>query len=495
MAANPQSTVPAAASFKLAPAHFIGNRPVNPRSGATLPVIDPSDGEVFGEIARGDEHDVDFAVESARVALEGEWGMLSAVDRGRLLHRLSLAIGERQEEFTQIEARDCGKPLKQARADVLAVARYFEFYAGACDKLHGETLPYHSGFTILTLREPLGVTAHIIPWNYPLQIFGRSVGAALAAGNACVVKPAEDACQSVLRLAQLAAEVGFPAGAINIVTGLGSEAGAALVAHPGIDHISFTGSPGVGILVSQAAAVNHVPVTLELGGKSPQILFADADFDLALPAIVNAIVQNAGQTCSAGSRLLIEKAVYEQVLDRLAGAFEKLRVGPAMMDLDCGPLIRQDQQQRVWDFLSDAHADGITIMASGSIVPEAPENGFYQAPTLLRDVPWDHRLAQEEVFGPVLAAMPFDNETQAIRLANSTRFGLVAGVWTENGARQMRMARAVRAGQVFINNYGAGGGVELPFGGVKASGHGREKGFEALYGFTALKTVALRHGV
>ncbi|MDB5855461.1 MAG: aldehyde Dehydrogenase [Herminiimonas sp.] len=494
MAADPQLIVPSSASFKLPAAHFIGNRAVNPHGGMTLPVIDPSNGEAFGEIARGDAEDIDFAVESARVALGGEWGMLSAVDRGRLLYRLSLAIGERIDEFTQIEARDCGKPLKQARADAIAVARYFEFYAGACDKLHGETLPYQAGFTVLTLREPLGVTAHIIPWNYPLQIFGRSVGAALAAGNACVVKPAEDACQSILRLAQLAAEVGFPAGAINIVTGLGSEAGAALVAHGGIDHISFTGSPDVGVLVSQAAAQNHVPVTLELGGKSPQILFADADFDLALPAIVNAIVQNAGQTCSAGSRLLIEKAVYEEVLEHLAGAFEKLRVGPAMMDLDCGPLIRQDQLQRVWDFLSDAHADGIAVMASGSIVPEAPENGFYQAPTLLRDVPWDHRLAQEEVFGPVLAAMPFDNEAHAIRLANSTRFGLVAGVWTENGARQMRMARAVRAGQVFVNNYGAGGGVELPFGGVKASGHGREKGFEALYGFTALKTIALRHG-
>jgi aldehyde dehydrogenase (NAD+) len=235
-------------------------------------------------------------------------------------------------------------------------------------------------------------------------------------------------------------------------------------------------------------------VTLELGGKSPQIVFADADFDLLLPAVTNAIVQNAGQTCSAGSRLLIEKPAYEKVLDLLASVFERLQVGPAQMDLDCGPLIRQQQQQRVWDFLSDAHSDGISVMAQGTVVPEAPETGFYQAPTLLRDVPYGHRLAQEEVFGPVLAAMPFDDERQAVRLANSTAFGLVAGVWTENGGRQMRMARAVRAGQVFINNYGAAGGVELPFGGVKASGHGREKGFEALYGFTTLKTIAIRHG-
>jgi len=299
---------------------------------------------------------------------------------------------------------------------------------------------------------------------------------------------------SILALAELAADIGFPAGVINIVTGYGHEAGAALVSHPGIDHVSFTGSAAVGTLVAQAAAVNHVPVTLELGGKSPQIVFADADIDLLLPAVTAAIVQNAGQTCSAGSRLLIEKPAYEKVLDLLASVFERLQVGPAQMDLDCGPLIRRTQQQRVWDFLSDAHTDGISVMAQGTVVPEAPESGFYQAPTLLRDVPPMHRLAQEEVFGPVLAAMPFDDETQAIRLANSTAFGLVAGVWTENGGRQMRMARAVRAGQVFINNYGAGGGVELPFGGVKSSGHGREKGFEALYGFTTLKTIAIRHG-
>jgi aldehyde dehydrogenase (NAD+) len=474
--------------------HFIGNRHVNPHGGLGIAVIDPSDGKPYAEIARGDADDIDFAILTARTAFEGEWGLMSAAERGRLLHKLSLAITERVDEFTQIEARDCGKPLKQAHADAMAVARYFEFYAGACDKLHGETIPYQTGYTVLTLREPFGVTGHIIPWNYPLQIFGRSVGGALAAGNACVVKPAEDACLSLLRLAELAADIGFPAGAINIVTGYGNEAGAALVAHPGIDHVSFTGSPAIGKLVVQAAANNHVPVTLELGGKSPQILFADADLDQALPVVINAIVQNAGQTCSAGSRLLIERPIYERAMDLLADMFERLQVGSAQMDLDCGPLIRQQQQQRVWDFLSDAHADGIAIMAQGAIVADAPESGFYQAPTLLRDVPFDHRLAQQEVFGPVLAAMPFDDEAQAIKLANSTQFGLVAGVWTENGARQMRMARAVRAGQVFINNYGAGGGIELPFGGVKASGHGREKGFEALYGFTTLKTVAIRHG-
>jgi aldehyde dehydrogenase (NAD+) len=327
-----------------------------------------------------------------------------------------------------------------------------------------------------------------------MQIFGRSVGGALAAGNVCVVKPAEDACLSLIRVAQLAAEVGFPPGALNIVTGYGHEVGDALARHRGIDHISFTGSPKIGTLIQQLAAERHCPVTLELGGKSPQIVFADADLDAALPAIINAIVQNAGQTCSAGSRLLVDQQIYEPLLERLGDAFAALRVGPAAMDLDLGPLIRQSQQQRVQGFLSDAQVAGITMVAQGQIADEAPETGYYQAPTLLRDVPVQHRLAQEEVFGPVLCAMPFRDEDHAVELANATQFGLVAGVWTRDGARQFRMARRLRCGQVFINNYGAGGGVELPFGGFKASGHGREKGFEALYGFTALKTVAIRHG-
>lgn len=474
--------------------NHIANAAVPAASGRTLPVIDPSTGEPYDDIPRSGPEDIDAAVRAARACFEGPWSRLSPAERGRLLLRLSLKIAEHAEELAAIEQRDCGKPTKQARSDAAALARYFEFYGGAADKLCGETIPYTNGTSVLTWREPHGVTGHIIPWNYPMQIFGRSVGGALAAGNCCVVKPAEDACLSLLRVAALAAEVGFPPGAINIVTGYGHEVGDALARHPGIDHISFTGSPRVGTLIQQAAAERHCPVTLELGGKSPQILFADADLDAALPYLINAIVQNAGQTCSAGSRVLIDSLIYEPLLERLGAAFERLRVGPAAMDLDCGPLIRQSQLQRVWDFLSDAQAAGIPMVAQGRVVESAPEGGYYQAPTLLRDVPVMHRLAQEEVFGPVLAAMPFHDEDEAVALANATPFGLVAGVWTRDGARQLRMARRVRAGQVFVNNYGAGGGVELPFGGVKSSGHGREKGFEALYGFTTLKTVALRHG-
>jgi aldehyde dehydrogenase (NAD+) len=474
--------------------NYIANASVRSASGKTLPVIDPSDGQPFDEIQRSNAQDIHDAVQAAHDCMDNVWHKVSAAERGRLLMALSRKIAEHADELAAIEQRDCGKPTKQARADAAALVRYFEFYAGACDKLHGETLPYLDGYSVMTWREPHGVTGHLIPWNYPMQIFGRSVGGALAAGNVCVVKPAEDACLSLIRVAQLAAEAGFPAGAINIVTGYGHEVGDALARHPGIQHISFTGSPTVGTLIQQVAAERHCPVTLELGGKSPQIVFADADLDQAIPALVNAIVQNAGQTCSAGSRLLVDKLIYEPLLERLGQAFEKLRVGPASMDLDVGPLIRQTQQQRVWDFLSDAQVANIPMVAQGQIVDEAPDTGFYQAPTLLRDVPVDHRLAQEEVFGPVLCAMSFDDEDHAVELANATQFGLVAGIWTRDGGRQFRMAKRVQSGQVFINNYGAGGGVELPFGGVKSSGYGREKGFEALYGFTTLKTVAIKHG-
>ncbi len=476
------------------PQHFIGNRWVEPATGSTLPMIDPSDGKPFAAIAAGTAPDIDHAVLAAERARDGAWGRQAPAEKGRLLGRLAREILDHADELAVVEARDCGKPLRQARADVAACARYFEFYGGASDKIHGDTIPYPAGYTVLTWREPHGVTGHIIPWNYPLQIFGRSVAAALAAGNACVVKPAEDACLSLLRVAELAAGIGLPEGALNIVTGLGREAGAALAAHRGIEHLSFTGSPATGAFVAGEAAKRHCPVTLELGGKGPQVVFADANLDVALPVIVNAIVQNAGQTCSAGSRLLVEQSRYEEVIEKLAPRFAALKVGPALVDLDCGPLIRASQLARVRGFLADAERDGFATVAKGGIVADVPAGGYYVEPHLLRDVRPGSRIGCEEVFGPVLAAMPFTDEADAVRIANATDFGLVAGVWTENGARQLRVARAIRSGQVFVNNYGAGGGVELPFGGVKHSGHGREKGFEALYGFTVLKTVVLQHG-
>ena len=470
---------------------FINNEWVKPAEAEPLILQNPSTGETLAEIARGCAADIDNAVNSAQSSLNGVWGAMTALERGRILAKIGQLVLENTEMLTQLESADVGKPLAQAKADVIALARYMEFYAGATDKIHGSTIPYLDGFTVYTLREPHGVTGHIIPWNYPMQIIGRSVGGALAMGNAAVLKPAEEACLTALAFAEIARQAGLPAGALSVVPGLGVEAGAALSAHALVNHISFTGSVGVGKLIQAAAATHVVPVTLELGGKSPQLVFNDADVDAALPFLVNAGLQNAGQTCSASSRILVQRDVYAEVVDKMARRYTELKVGPAQSDLNVGPLISARQKSIVDSFI-EGGAD-LDVAARASIV-DAPSGGHYVQPTLFADVPADHTLAQDEVFGPVQVIIPFDSEEEAVSIANGTSYGLVASVWTAEGARQMRLAKKIRAGQIFINNYGAGGGVELPFGGTGLSGHGREKGFEALYGFSTLKTVAAHHG-
>jgi aldehyde dehydrogenase (NAD+) len=474
--------------------NLIGGRNLPASDGAMLDVLSPVDGSLFARIASGTAADVDAAVRAARAAFEGAWGRLTATERGRLLMRLAVAVETRVDELGELESRDNGKPLRQAKADAVALARYFEFYGSAADKLHGEVIPYLNTHFIGIERVPHGVTGHIVPWNYPMQIFGRSVGAALAAGNATVVKPAEDASLTILRVAALAREVGFPDGALNVVTGLGRTAGAALAGHPGIDFLSFTGSPETGTAVQTAAAQNHVGVTLELGGKSAQVVFDDADLERAVPVLVNAIVQNGGQTCSAGSRLLIQRGIFEHVVEAVSERFRTLKAGRPDAEPDLGPMINQAQQRRVQGYLDRAAKEGLAAVATGGVAPDAPKGGYYVPPAFFAPVAHESVLSQEEVFGPVLVATPFADEAEAIRLANGTPYGLAAGIWTRDAMRSTRVGRAMRVGQVFVNCYGAGGGIELPFGGFGRSGHGREKGFEGLVEFTTTRTIVIAHG-
>ncbi len=474
---------------------IINGQKAQSASGRTYEDLDPSTGEILAIVPLANKSDVDDAVEAAARAFESkEWADMPPAQRGRLMWRLSQLIKENQEELARLESMDNGKPLRQARNDATVSARYFEFYAGIADKIMGNTIPLGPGLLDYTVREPLGVSLHIVPWNYPIQIASRGVAAAVAAGNTAVVKPSVEAPLTALRLGELAIEAGFPPGVINVITGRSSEIGDYLVSHPKINQITFTGSISTGKRVMTLAAKNVVPIQMELGGKSPNIVFADADIDAAIAGVSNAIFQNAGQTCSAGSRLLVERRFHDQFVEKLQAKARSLRLGPGVEDPDMGPVISKQQFETVLGYIEAGKQEGAVVAAGGTKADDPKlQKGFFVLPTLLDNVKNEMRVAQEEIFGPVLAVISFDDLDEVVKAANSTEYGLVAGVWTRDISKALYLANKIKAGQVFINTYGAGGGVELPFGGYKKSGFGREKGLEALAAYTQVKNVCIKY--
>ncbi|WP_198416370.1 aldehyde dehydrogenase family protein [Cryobacterium sp. Hh38] len=449
--------------------------------------IDPSTGKSLGTVARSDAPEVDLAVSAARAA-QRAWSRTSPEERASLLTKFADLILAEKEDLARTESEDTGKPLTQARADAVTCARYFQFYGHAIDSYYGVTIPLQADMHVYTRREPYGVTAHVLAWNYPMQLFARAVAPAIATGNCSVVKPADETPRTAVRLAALAIQAGIPRGVLNVVTGIGTEAGAALSKHPGVDHVGFVGSTQTGSVIATAAAERVVPVTLELGGKSAHIVFPDTDLDVSAHYVTKGILANAGQTCSAGSRLLVHSSIYEEMLDRVVVNLTKATIGPGLDDKDLGPLVSLKQQARVRGMVDAAVGE---ILVGGGI-PDNLSGGAFFEPTLIAGVDPTSTIAQEEVFGPVLVAMSFDTEEEAVALANGTAYGLMSAVWTRDIGRAHRLSADIHAGQVYVNAYGAGGGVELPFGGFKKSGYGREKGYEALDAYTETKTVIMK---
>lgn len=469
---------------------FIGGRHVP--SLLTYANIDPATGGQLGDIARAGADEVDRAVQAAAKAQQ-EWKRSSPEQRSRLLIATAAVITANRDDLARIESEDTGKPLTQAYADVDVCARYFEFYGHTIESYYGHAIPLAEDMHVYTRREPFGVTGHIVAWNYPLQLIGRAAATSLATGNCAVAKPADETPRSTVRLAELIHSVGFPAGAFNVVTGLGAEAGAALSAHPGVAHLGFVGSTQTGSAIAHAAADRVVPTVLELGGKSANIVFSDADINAAIPSLVRSIIQNAGQTCSAGSRLIVHRDIHAEVVEKMAAAMAQVTIGYGLDDPMLGPLISAKQHERVYGFLSEVDSGQIV---TGGTRPDGLADdlaaGAFITPTIVDSVDPESRIAQEEVFGPVVATLPFADDDEAVALANGTDYGLVSALWTQNISRAHRLAAEVDAGQIFVNTYGAGGGVELPFGGFKKSGYGREKSIEALDEYTQTKTVAIK---
>lgn len=470
--------------------HVIGGQSVAPSSGEYFTSTNPATLEPLYEAARGNQEDVQRAVSAARTAFESpSWAHLSPTRRGRLLRNLGDLIGEHAEELARLESLDNGKLLREMRGQMATLPEYYYYYAGLADKVQGAQVPTAS-YTILnyTQREPLGVVGAITPWNSPLTLTTSKIAPALAAGNTVVIKPSEYTSRTVLRLAELASEAGFPDGVVNAVTGFGTEAGAALVSHPDLAKISFTGSTLTGSRIAAEAASRFIGCTLELGGKSPNIVFDDANVPNAAMGVIAGIYAAAGQTCIAGSRVFAHKAVYDELLERVTARARTIRIGDPLMDsTELGPLAFADQLAKVESYVELGAAEGASILAGGSR-PDVGLPGYFFEPTVLTDVNNSMRVVREEIFGPVAAIMPFETEAELVALANDTEYGLAAGVWTQNLSRAHRMARVLDAGTVWVNTYRAMSPMS-PRQGFKNSGVGIEHGLESMNEYTRLKSV------